>query len=74
MRRGVFHSIAERTFEMTTIVQKEWYLRQAARCYEIAASVTGERAASMVRLGDTYSALAEDADAVEPPAIYVERQ
>jgi hypothetical protein len=28
----------------------------------------------MVRLGDTYSALAEDADAVEPPAIYVERQ
>jgi hypothetical protein len=74
MRRGVFHSIAERTSEMTTIVQKECYLRQAALCYEIAASVTGERAASMVRLGDTYSALAEDADAVEPPAIYVERQ
>jgi hypothetical protein len=74
IRRGVFHSIAERTFEMTTIVQKEWYLRQATRCYVIAASVTGERAASMVRLGDTYSALAEDADAVEPPAIYVERQ
>jgi hypothetical protein len=59
---------------MTTIVQKECYLRQAARCYEIAASVTGERAASMVRLGDTYSALAEDPDAIEPPAIYVERQ
>jgi hypothetical protein len=27
----------------------------------------------MVRLGDTYSALAEDPDAVETPAIYVER-
>ena len=59
---------------MTTIDQKECYFRQAALCYEIAASVTGERAASMVRLGDTYSALAEDPDAVEPPAIYVERR
>jgi hypothetical protein len=59
---------------MTTIDQKECYLRQAALCYEIAASVTRERAASMVRLGDTYSALAEDPEAIEPPAIYVERQ
>jgi hypothetical protein len=58
---------------MTTIDQKECYLQQAALCYEIAASATGERAASMVRLGDTYSALAEDPDAVETPAIYVER-
>ena len=59
---------------MTTIDQKECYLRQAALCYEIAASATGERAASMRRVGDTYLALAEDPDAVEPPAIYVERQ
>jgi hypothetical protein len=58
---------------MTTIDQKECYLRQAALRYEIAASVTGERAASMVRLGDTYSTLAENPDAVEPPAIF-ERQ
>jgi hypothetical protein len=59
---------------MTTIDQKDCCLRQATLCYEIAASGTGERAASMVRLGDTYSTLAEDPDAVEPLAIYIERQ
>jgi hypothetical protein len=42
--------------------QKERYRRHASLCYEIAAGMTGERAASMTRLGDTYSALAVDAD------------
>jgi hypothetical protein len=42
--------------------QKERYRRHASLCYEIAAGVTGERAASMTRLGDTYASLAVDAD------------
>jgi hypothetical protein len=41
---------------------KEQYRRRASLCYEIAAGMTGERAASMTRLGDTYAALAVDAD------------
>jgi hypothetical protein len=44
------------------IDQKERYRRHASLCYEIAAGMTGERAASMTRLGDTYTALAVDAD------------
>jgi predicted RNA-binding Zn-ribbon protein involved in translation (DUF1610 family) len=44
---------------MATIDQKERYRRQAALCYEIAKAMEGERADSMVRLGDAYSALAE---------------
>lgn len=32
--------------------------RQAAICYEIAETLTGERAAAMIRLGDSYAALA----------------
>jgi len=58
---------------MTTIDQKERYLQQAALCYEIAGTMSGEGAASMVRLAEIYGALAEDPDAVETPAIYVER-
>jgi predicted RNA-binding Zn-ribbon protein involved in translation (DUF1610 family) len=42
--------------------QKERYRRHATLCYEIAAGMTGARAASMTRLGDTYAALAVDAD------------
>src|SRR5579872_391502 len=41
--------------------QTERYRRHAALCYEIAASLSGERAVSMIRLGDTYAALAVDA-------------
>jgi hypothetical protein len=51
---------------MATVDQKERYRRQAALCYEIAETMTGERAASMVRLGDTYSALAVDPDKLRP--------
>ena len=58
---------------MTTIDQKERYLQQAALCYEIAGTMSGEGAASMVRLAEIYAALAEDPDTVETPAIYVER-
>jgi DNA-directed RNA polymerase subunit RPC12/RpoP len=42
--------------------QKERYRQHASLCYEIAANISGERAASMTRLGDTYAALAVDAD------------
>jgi hypothetical protein len=42
--------------------QKERYRRHATLCYEIAAAMTRERAASMTRLGDTYAALAVDTD------------
>jgi hypothetical protein len=58
---------------MVTIDQKERYRQQAARCYELAATMSGERATWMVRLAETCAALAEDDhDAAEPPAIYVE--
>jgi hypothetical protein len=62
---------------MATIDQRERYGRHAALCYEIAMSMTGERAASMVRLGDTYSALAEGPDALRsdtfmPPVKYAD--
>jgi predicted RNA-binding Zn-ribbon protein involved in translation (DUF1610 family) len=45
---------------MAVVDQKERYRRQAALCYEIAAKMTPKKAAPMVRLGDTYSALAVD--------------
>ena len=48
------------TLEMAVVDQKERYRRQAALCYEIAAKMTPKKAASMVQLGDTYSALAVD--------------
>jgi hypothetical protein len=38
--------------------QKARYRRQADLCYEIATMIGGEKAATMVRLGDTYSSLA----------------
>jgi hypothetical protein len=43
---------------MAIVERKERYRRRAALCYEIAATLTGERAVSMIRLGDTYAALA----------------
>ena len=44
---------------MAIIDQKGRYRRQAALCYELAKTMDGERAESMVRLGDAYSDLAE---------------
>jgi hypothetical protein len=49
-----------RTSDVPRVDRKERYRRQAALCYEIAAAMTGKRAASMMRLGDTYAALAVD--------------
>jgi RNase P subunit RPR2 len=57
---------AGRTAAMAIVDQKERYRRQAALCYEIAATMTGERAISMARLGDTYAALATDPDRLLP--------
>jgi hypothetical protein len=57
---------------MTTIDQKERYLQQAALCYEIAGTMSGEGAASMMRLAKIYAALADNPDGIETPAIYVE--
>jgi hypothetical protein len=51
---------------MAIVDQKERYRRQAALCYEIASTMTGERAISMARLGDTYAALATDPDRLLP--------
>src|SRR3984893_11165932 len=61
-------------FRMASIDQKKRYRQQAARCYELVATMSGDRATWMVRLAETYAALAEDPDAAEPPAIYVERR
>jgi hypothetical protein len=58
--------LAERTLGMATIDQKERYRRQAGLCYEIATTMTGERAISMIRLGDAYAALATDPDRLLP--------
>jgi hypothetical protein len=44
---------------MAVVDQKERYRRQAALCYDVAATMTGERAISMI-FGDTYAALAVD--------------
>jgi RNase P subunit RPR2 len=51
---------------MAVVDQKERYRRQAALCYDIAATIIGERATSMIRLGDTYGALAVDPDRLLP--------
>jgi hypothetical protein len=51
---------------MAVVDQKERYRRQAALCYEIAAKMTPKKSASMVRLGDTYAALAVDRDRRAP--------
>ena len=44
-------------FEMATIDQKERYRLRAALCYEIAATLAGDTATSMKRLGDSYAGL-----------------
>jgi hypothetical protein len=51
---------------MAVVDQKERYRRQAALCYEIATKMAPKKAASMVRLGDTYSALAVERDRRAP--------
>ena len=51
---------------MAVVDQKERYRRQAALCYDIAATMTGERATSMLLLGDTYAALAADPEGLPP--------
>jgi len=51
---------------LAVVDQKERYRRRAVACYEIAATLTGERASSMVRLGDTYAALAAYPDRLLP--------
>jgi DNA-directed RNA polymerase subunit RPC12/RpoP len=43
---------------MAVVDQKERYRLQAALCYEMAATMTGSQATSMIRLGDAYAALA----------------
>jgi hypothetical protein len=48
--------------EMATIDQKERYRQRAALCYEIAAILSGDTAASMRRLGDSYTGLAAASD------------
>jgi hypothetical protein len=58
--------IVEQALDMATIDQKERYRRQAALCYEIAKAMEGDRAESMVRLGDAYSALAENPSKFRP--------
>jgi hypothetical protein len=47
---------------MAKIDQEERYRQRAALCYEIAGTLSGETATSMIRLGDTYAGLAEDSD------------
>jgi hypothetical protein len=47
---------------MVKVDQKERYRQRAALCYEIAATMSGDKATSMMRLGDTYAGLAEDSD------------
>jgi DNA-directed RNA polymerase subunit RPC12/RpoP len=47
---------------MATIDQKERYRQRAALCYEIAATLSGDTAASMRRLGDSYTGLAAASD------------
>ena len=53
---------------MAVVDQKERYRRHAALCYDIAAGMTGERATSMLLLGDTYAALAVHPDRLPPDA------
>jgi predicted RNA-binding Zn-ribbon protein involved in translation (DUF1610 family) len=55
---------------MAIVDQKQRYRRQAALCYEIAATAAPAQATSMIRLGDTYAALAMDPDRL-PPSIFV---
>jgi hypothetical protein len=50
------------SIEMAMIDQKERYRQRAALCYEIAATLSGDTARSMKRLGDSYSGLAGGSD------------
>jgi hypothetical protein len=53
------------------VSQRARYRRQASLCYEIAATMSGEKVAAMVHLGDVYSGLADAPDQrwpVPPPA------
>jgi transposase-like protein len=59
---------------MTSIDQKERYRGQSALCLDMAGEMNGERAASMLRLAETYATLAEDDPTLTPPAIYVDPQ
>jgi hypothetical protein len=43
---------------MTIAEQRDRYRRQATVCYEIAVTLTGEKASAMTRLGDAYATLA----------------
>lgn len=45
---------------MAGIDQKGRYRQRAALCYDIAATISGDSATAMKRLGDTYANLAED--------------
>jgi hypothetical protein len=48
------------------VIDQERYRRQAELCYEIAATMTGTQATSMIRLGDAYAALSLDSS---PPIV-----
>jgi hypothetical protein len=45
---------------MAKVNQKDRYRQQAALCYEIAATMLGDKATAMKRLGDIYARLVED--------------
>ncbi len=60
------------TPEMAAVDQKERYRRQAELCYEIAASMTGVQATSMIRLGDAYAALSLDSSPPIVPSVIEE--
>jgi hypothetical protein len=51
---------------MAVVDRSAEYRRQAAVCYDIAATLTGEKASSMLRVGDTYAALAVAPDLSQP--------
>jgi len=47
---------------MAKVNQKDRYRQRASLCYEIAATMFGDKATSMKRLGDIYAGLIEDFD------------
>jgi hypothetical protein len=57
---GLWPGGSESGFDMAGIDQKQRYRQRAALCYEIAATISGDSATSMTRLGDTYAGLADD--------------
>jgi hypothetical protein len=58
--------------QMAVVNQKERYRRQAELCYEIAATMTGTQATSMIRLGDAYAALSLDSSPSIVPSVPLE--